>query len=235
MIAVVSSCLAPSTESSHTGGRTNLSPEARLAQTGESVASLVRVGFEEIYLADNSESPPSAETIARLAPARVYHFGHFPYRNKGIAEVYLLLALTKHLPTDRPIMKLSGRYRASINLCAALGTQQVAGLLTKSARIENLSTRAYAVSDLQTFREFLEGSLNEIYAAPWRVVGPRSLLNFFRRNISSAPDPYLYRDPPVGLEIAAARWLARQRIPIARLDKIGVEGVLGGCGERISE
>jgi hypothetical protein len=228
MIAVVSSTLTPSALPSHDGPRTNLDPLTRLEQTVASVCSLVALGAREIFIADNSTPAPSPETIAALAPARVFHFGHFPYRNKGVAEAFLLLALLPHLPANRPILKLSGRYRASLDLCAQLGDAPLAGLFTRPpGGVENLSTRAYAVREREFFARFLEGALDELYASPWRVVGPRSLLSVARRLLRASTDAVPYRDPKGSLEISAARWLARNRIAVRRLDQIGVEGVLG--------
>ena len=227
MIAVLSSTIAPSTLPSHDGPRTNIDVEKRLAQTVESVRSLTALGFSDIYLADNSPAlPPSATQL--LAPARVFSFGHFPYRNKGVAEALLLLALAEHLPPDRPLMKLSGRYRAGLNLCDTLHGADLAGLFTGGGNTaENLSTRAYAVRDRDTFTRFLQGTLDELYASPWRVVGPRSLLSLARRLMRPASDVYPYSDPLGSLEISAARWLRHSGLKIRKLEKLGVEGVLG--------
>jgi hypothetical protein len=227
MLAVISSCLSPSTRPGHDGGRTNISAENRLAQTIGSVASLVRLGFTEIYLADNSAEPPTPEIVAQLSPARVTHFAHYPYKNKSIAEAFLLLALLPQLPKTRPVMKLSGRYQASMNLCEKLGSADLAGLFSKSGRVENLSTRAYAVRDADFFARMLQGTLDELYATPWRVVGPRSALTLMRRILMPRRDNYPYSDPLCSLEISAARWLSRQRVQVRRLDKIGVQGVIG--------
>jgi hypothetical protein len=227
MLAVISSCLAPSPQPGHDGLRTNIPTETRIAQTVQSVTSLERLGFDEIYLADNSAEAPSANIIAQLAPARVFHFAHFPYRNKGVAEAHLLLALLPRLPEAKPIMKLSGRYRASIDLCAKLGGADLAGLFSGEGRVENLSTRAYAVRDRDFFQRLLLGTLDELYATPWRVVGPRSLLSLLRRVVMPRSDNYPYSDPLCSLEISAARWLERHQIAVTRLEKIGVEGVIG--------
>jgi len=227
MLAVISSCLAPSLQPGHDGARTNISVETRLGQTRESIASLVRLGFDEIYLADNSEHAPSAAVIDQLAPARVFHFGHFPHRNKGVAEAYLLLALAPQLPAGRPIMKLSGRYRAAMNLCAKLEGNELVGLFNRSDNGTALSTRGYAVSGRDFLQRLLLGTLDELYASPWRVVGPRSLFSLARRVLAPGSDTYPYSDPRSSIEMCAARWLARHRVPVTRLDKIGIEGLLG--------
>jgi hypothetical protein len=228
MIAVISSCLAPSPEPGHDGARTNIPVETRLAQTRESIASLVRLGFSEIHLADNSAVPPSPDAIAKLAPARVVHFAHFPYRNKGIAEARLLLALSTSRPPARPVMKLSGRYRASLNLCESLDGADFAGLFSGRGRPgSSVSTRAYVVRDRSVFENLLRGSLDELYAAPWRVVGPRSLLSLLRRHFRPSADRYPYADPLSSLEISTARWLRRSGLSIRPLPKLGVDGVIG--------
>lgn len=228
MIAVISSTISPSAQPGHDGPRTNIDAAIRLEQTAASVRSLLDLGFREIYLADNSTNPPDEKALSILSPARVRHFTHFPYRNKGIAEAFLLLALLPELPAGRPILKLSGRYRASRNLCEHLGNADLAGLFSQPAGgVENLSTRAYAVRDRDFFGRFLHGTLDELYASPWRVVGPRSLLNLFKRVVRPARDRHPYSDPPGSLEISAARWLKNENARVNRLEKIGVEGVLG--------
>jgi hypothetical protein len=229
MIAVVSSTIFPSPLPGHDGARTNIDVTARLEQTVQSIQSLVALGFSEIHLADNSHAPLDAEVIKRLSPARVHWFGHYPYRNKGVAEAFLLLAVLPRLPVGQPLMKLSGRYCASRNLCRELDGASLAGLFTssRSGRNGSLSTRAYAVCDRAFFETFLHGTLNELYASAWRVVGPRSFLELVRRHLRPRHDEHPYSDPFGGLEIAAARWLDRHRIPVRRLDQIGVTGTIG--------
>ena len=229
MIAIVSSTIFPSILPGHEGERTNIDPTARLEQTVESIQSLVALGFSEIHVADNSHSPLEADVIKRLSPARVHWFGHYPYRNKGVAEAFLLLAVLPRLPTGQPLMKLSGRYRVSRNLCRELDRASLAGLftVTPSGRLKSLSTRGYAVKDRAFLETFLHGTLNELYASAWRVVGPRSLLELVRRHLRPRLDNHPYSDPFGGLEIAAARWLDRHRIPVHRLDQIGVTGTIG--------
>lgn len=227
MIGLISSTISPSELASHDGARTNLDPQTRLVQTIESVASLVKLGFTSIIVADNSANPLSEGDAALLAPATVMRFQHFPYRNKGIAEAFLLLAATQNLPANTPLMKLSGRYRASRNLAAQLETEDFIGRFGRSGRFEDVSTRAYATRDVDFFRRFISGALDEMYAAPWRVVGPRSLLALTRRVLRPKSDTYPYSDPKTSLELACARWLARTSSRIRRVEELGVEGVMG--------
>jgi hypothetical protein len=229
MIAVVSSTIFPSSMPGHDGARTNIDVGARLGQTVASIQSLVALGFTEIHVADNSPTPLEAEVIKRLSPARVWSFGHYPYRNKGVAEALLLLAILPQLPAGQPVMKLSGRYRASMNLCHELDGASLVGLFShyQAGRVKSLSTRAYAVRDRAFFETFLHGTLNELYASAWRVVGPRSLLELVRRHLRPRKDDYPYSDPLGSLEISAARWLNRERVTVRHLERIGVAGTLG--------
>jgi hypothetical protein len=228
MIAVISSTLQPASLSGHDGPRTNLDASTRLAQTVASVRSLQALGCAEIFLADNSSPALAPDIVRQLAPARVFHFGHFPYRNKGVAEAFLLLALLPELPSGQPIVKLSGRYTLSLDLAAQLGDADLAGLFARpGGRVENLSTRAYAVRNREFFARFLQGSLNELYASPWRIVGPRSLASVLRRAFGRVYPEKPYYDPTASLEISAARWLARSGAIVRRLERIGVTGVLG--------
>jgi hypothetical protein len=226
MIAIVSSTLAPSAAPSHDGPRTNIEHSVRIDQTVETVCSLRDLGFSQIFIGDNSPIPPPADVLARLAPAVLYWYGHYPYRNKGLAEAFLLAALCDRLPDGAPIMKISGRYRASRNLVKELGDADLAGRFSP-ARVSELSTRAYAVRDRNFLRALMLGALDEMYAAPWRVVGPRSLLSLARKILIRPNDPFPYSDPPGGLEIAAVRWLVKQKATVRKLDELGVEGVLG--------
>ncbi len=111
MIAIVSSTIAPSALPSHDGTRTTFTPEQRLEHTRGTVASLVELGVNEIFIADNSAGGWLCGRERELAPARVLHFDHPPVRNKGIGEMWLLLGALPSLPEGLPILKISGRYR----------------------------------------------------------------------------------------------------------------------------
>ncbi len=228
MIAVVSSTLCPSTLPYNAGAGTCSSPDIRLRQTVETVSSLVQLGFPSIFIADNAPTAPADGTREQLLPAQIRHFPHFPYRNKGIAEARLLLALCDHLPADVPVLKVSGRYRLSLNLCHELRGQAFAGLFIPGRLgLEQISTRAYAVCDTSFLRRFLHGSLEEIYASPWRICGPRSLLGVLSQHLGKKSHPIDYSDPPAGIEICAARWLIKNHVAARRLPRIGVTGVIG--------
>lgn len=228
MIGVISSTLVPSVQPSHDGARSNLDPALRLQQTVETVESLVRLELREIYLADNSAVPPDSETVRRLTPATVIHFGHFPYKNKGIGELILLLDLCSRLPDDQPIMKISGRYRGKINLCAKLASADFVGRFNTSSRgPRDVSTRGYATRNRRIFSAFVQGTLDTVYASPWKIAGPRSFWNVARNLWTGGPAHYPFSDPPVGVEIAAAAWLRRSGLSIQPVHDLGIDGTLG--------
>ena len=228
MIGVISSTLVPSLQPSHDGVRSNLDPALRLQQTVHTVRSLLSIGLREIYLADNSAIAPDAEAIRQLEPARVLHFGHYPYKNKGIAELFLLLDLCSSLPTEGPIMKISGRYTGEFNLCAKMGTADFAGRFNpNSGKAKNVSTRGYAVRNRSVFQAFLQGTLDTVYSSPWKIVGPRSFWNVTRNLWLGGPANYSFSDPPFGIEIAAAAWLRRSGLRTQRLSELGINGILG--------
>jgi hypothetical protein len=228
MIAVVSSCIAPSALPSHDGARTTLAPEVRLEQTQATLASLRAFGVRDIFVADNSAGGWLELRAAALAPARVRHFAQPPIRNKGIGELWLLLGLLDELPADEPILKISGRYRIgpASRLTLPAG-HDVAGRVYTHGRTATLSTRCYLVRNRDVAGRLWLRALDEIYAEHARIRGPRSLWRIARDSLFPARDSYRYGDPDASLEAATLHAIRRLPLRLHAVDHLDVEGILG--------
>ncbi len=227
MIAVVSSTVAPSPLPGHDGPRTNIAPEVRLEHTRGTIDSLLAAGITQIVIADNSPGDWLRERVHLLQPARVLHFEQPPVRNKGVGEMWLLLGALSHLPANEPILKISGRYRIgpASPLLAPVGHDVVARVY--GSRLKEISTRAYVIRDREVAARLWPRMLDEIYAAPSRIRGPRSLLRLLRSSLRPQADHFPYSDPPVAVEIAGWRAIRHLGLSLRALDQIAVEGTLG--------
>ena len=88
MIALVSSTIFPGDATVYAAHRSLFSPEERLSQTRHTIETLQANGFSDIYLADNSGPNWVDGTDEQLAPARVFHFSHYQFQNRGISELF---------------------------------------------------------------------------------------------------------------------------------------------------
>jgi hypothetical protein len=229
MIAVVSSTVSPSALPGHDGARTNLSPEVRLEQTRETVASLVAFGAKDILIADNSPGVWLVERAAALAPARVLHLNQPPIRNKGIGELWLLLAAVGSLGEDQPILKISGRYRIGPGTELSLRDgDDIAAKVPRVGVSGEISTRCYLVRDRSVASRLWQRSLDEVYAERSRIVGPRSLLRILRNSFRPGSDDFAYSDPnTLSVEQASMRALRHLKLRLHAVENLGVEGILG--------
>lgn len=228
MIAIVSSTIAPSATPSHDGARTTFSAAERLTHTRETVASLVAAGVSDILIADNSPGGLEPAWHAALAPARLHSFPAPPFRNKGIGEMWLLLSALPLLPADRPILKLSGRYRvAPDSPLLAEPSADVTGRAYGSGRRAELSTRAYVLRDRSVAERLWPRTLDEIYARSARIAGPRSLLRLLAASLRPARDDHIYSDPPGSVELAIRDAIRHLGLSLRACEKIHVDGILG--------
>jgi hypothetical protein len=227
MIALVSSTVFPPREPIYDGPRSWLSGDARLQQTCETVRSLHALGAREIVVADNSGDGWRSGAEVELLPARVLRLATPQFRNKGISELHLLRAALPSLGDDEPILKISGRYTLSRDLCAQLDDHDVLGRIYRQGRQWSLSTRCYLVRDRETFAMLIDEAFRELYATPARIVGPRSLLRIVHNSLRPPRDEYPYDDPPVSIERAFGEVLRRRRFRFRSVERLGVEGVLG--------
>ena len=235
--AIISSTIAPPISNHYGGVAFGYDPYRRLEQTRQSVQALLAIGIQEIYVADNSGANWRGEMEEKLKPAQVHVFCQHQYRNKGISELYLLLAALPHLPTGRPIVKLSGRYVLTHRLDAELGERDFVvrewhGLSLLQCCI---STIAYAVRDAAVYEHFLRETLREVFGFSARVVGPRSLLRILRNSMFPFRDEFPYDDPMGSIEHASWRALRKNRCRVEAVESLGVEGTGGQTGEQFTQ
>lgn len=228
MIAVVSSTIAPSAQPGRDGARTTFTREERLEHTRGTIASLQAAGLRDILVVDNSPGDWVREHAASLAPARVLHCGHPAYSNKGIGEMWLLLAALEQLPAGVPILKISGRYRLGPQspLFQPSTADVTARVYAAQGRPE-ISTRGYVLRDRAVAARYWPRVLDEMYAQSSRVVGPRSLWRILRNSWRPAHDAYNYSDPPAAVEHAAYDAIRHLGLSLRAVDHLALEGVIG--------
>jgi hypothetical protein len=237
MIAIVSSTIAPSSVPSHDGERSNIPPATRLMHTKETIASLLAMGVQRIYLADNSPGTWVRERAAELAPAQLLFFEHPPIRNKSIGEIWLLLGALESLPENEPILKISGRYRIGVDTALRLREgDDVVGRVYRHGRNHTLSTRCYLMRNRAVAAQLWERTVDEIYADAARIHGPRSLWRIVRNSLNPSGDSLRYSDPGISLETATYRAIRNLSLQLNRVDYLAVQGIIGKWGnEAISE
>lgn len=231
MIAIVSSTIFPSAAVKYgvAAGRLVAAPDERLRQTGETVRSLQRLGIQRIVVADNSGPAWDDAATRALAPARVVVYPQHPFANKGISELYLLLAAIPSLPAEERILKISGRYVLNRVAPPELGDNDVWGRLYPSREAGALfSTRCYLVRNRTVFATFVARVLREVYAHQARIVGPGSLLRIVRSSLWPATDTYPYEDPSYSIEGAAAIILRRHNYRVSLEEPLGLIGSVAG-------
>lgn len=228
MIAVVSSCVAPSVLPSHDGARTTLTPEVRLQHTRGTVDSLLALGVQQIFIADNSTGSWLVDRADELAPAKVISFTQPPIRNKGIGEMWLLLGALEYLPENEPIMKISGRYR--VGPATELKLQEsddVVGKVYQHGRVLSLSTRCYLMRDRSVATRLWLRTMDEIYAEAARIHGPRSLLRIVQSSFWPARDQLRYADPAAAVETAIHSAIRHLPLRLRGVGHLDVEDIMG--------
>ena len=225
---LISSAIFPNVGTLYGADPKLIEPELRLEQTKATVNSLVQLGYETIYIADNSGPNWRAGTEECLAPATVLRFDHLQFSNKGISELYLLQAALPQLPPNTRIIKVSGRYVLKRRLHQELGSADFLFKLYKRFRNRSyVSTVAYVVRDKAIYEIFVEQSLRELFAYAVRVVGFRSLFRIVRNSVAPQYDHYPYHDPGTSVELAMWRVLRIHRYRVLYIDQLGIEGISG--------
>jgi hypothetical protein len=239
MLGIISSTIFPGSEPLYWGSPRNCIPSGdRLAQTRETIASLLTAGISEIILVDNSGSNWVEKTQEQLQPANVYVFDQYQFQNKGISEILLLLNSLRIVPSCVPILKVSGRYVLKQGFALNPGDADLGVKLVKSndGTLDWVSTRCYWTRDKQVLANFLRSTLMELYGGAAKIRSPRSVLRLMRNTVFPKVDNYPYHDPPEAIEGAAARVVRRTKYKVRFLETIGVEGISGDNDrKRISE
>ena len=235
MIALVSSTLRPPAADCYDGERSRFSPAERLEQTRATVGSLAALGFRRIVVADNSpEWDPAA--AAALAPAELWRIATPAFRNKGLAELHLLRAAAARLPSGAPVLKVSGRYLLTRNPLTEIGDAEVAVKSADFARRRGaMSTRAYACRDIATLQRLVARAIDEAFAYPTRIVGPRSLWRLVCASLAPQRDTFPYADPPHSVEFILARTIKLLRLRVHFVATLGIHGTMAATGEHVDE
>jgi hypothetical protein len=221
MLALISSTIFPPPVTNHrTLYRGTLAPEKRIEQTKETIRSLVDLGYKEIYLLDNSGVRWLEGTDAELSPARVFKFNHFQFENKGLSELYMLLAGVQLLPDNEPIFKISGRY--------VIGKREDETLFSRYDVLcrhdgNNMTTRAYYVKNRKVLESLLLLTLERMYSQGARVVGPKSLLKFLKNNFAPALEDRAYLEPEVMIEKSMFECI-KKKYKYLSIGEIGLSG-----------
>lgn len=224
LAAIVSSVISPIDKPLYGASRQLFSPERRLQDTLLTVQSLLALGIADIRIADNSGPRWRAQWEEALQPARVSVHSVHDYANKGISELYLLLAALAEMPVNGPLLKLSGRYSLATRLDQFLGEDDLVVRKGADLNRRGVVTVAYVVKDRATFERLLRDTLRESFGYPCRIVGLRSLGRILRNSIRPAKDSYPYDDPPESIENALGRVIDRKHFKVRFVDCLGVSG-----------
>jgi hypothetical protein len=237
MIGIVTSTIFPPSIGIYDGQRSYFSPQERLAQTQETIQSLLEIGISSVLLFDNSGECWVKGTEDLLKSASVHLVNTYQYKNKGISELFLLLEAMRSLPPDVPILKISGRY----TLCGRgdfdLGDADILCKIYKQSRSRrSMSTRCYVLRNRDTYQSFIGQVLREVFGYQSRIVGPRSFYRIVKNSITPSVDNYPYEDPGHSIEGACARVLKSYKYKVKQAERLGVEGLVATEGvTKISE
>lgn len=224
MIALVSSTIFPLPATKDTLYRQTVPPQERLAQTVKTVDSLVKQGFEDIFIFDNSGFNWELDDEILLKPANVIKFTSYQFVNKSISEIYMLLSGLPALPDNEPIFKISGRYQ----LTQVIETNQMEDydfLGQICDKSNSITTRGYYVKNKKVLEEILLGALNYIYAYSHMVVGPRSLIQVIQNAFFLNQNNNFF-DPTISIE--QGMYVALKKFKVKPIEKLHIKGLMAG-------
>lgn len=227
MIAIVTSCIHPIQQDNLIVSSVSI-PEREI-QTIKSLIELKKIGFRKIILLDNSVSTYDyAKIKCSTDDLQIISFRQYQFKNKGINELLMLLAVLEEIPDDELIFKISGRYYPTTGFSTAFNSSYDFKIKAYNYhhRTGSISTRAYFVKNKVIYKEFLLKVLNEIFLYPQRIVGMRSLF----AQISAILKP---NSPKlnISIEFAGARILKKNRYKVELAEKIGIEGIIAGANK----
>lgn len=211
--------------------RTIYSSEERLIHTKSTIASLQKLGYQKLWLLDNSGNKYKSELQKNLDSVNINCFDHYQFNNKGISEAVLLLEGLKFLPDDRPVLKISGRYSLHKALAFDPIHYDIAAKITKSEghvfRRQDMSTRCYAVKNPRIFDLYMRKVLQEIFGYSSRIVGIRSLGRLLINQLLPAYSKYEFFEPTLRMEFAGISAINNARLKLQRIQTLGLSGYLG--------
>lgn len=228
MIAIVTSCIHPIQHDDLIASSVSIID--REIQTIKSLNELKKTGFRKIILLDNSVSTYDyAKIRCSSDDLQIISFRQYQFKNKGINELLMLLAVLEEIPDDELIFKISGRYYPITGFSTAFNSSYDFKIKAYNYhhRTGSISTRAYFVKNKAIYKEFLLKVLNEIFLYPQRIVGIRSLF----AQISAILKPGFSPKLNISIEFASARILKKDRYKVELADKIGIEGIIAGANK----
>jgi hypothetical protein len=227
MITVVTSCINPETNLNEP--KSFLSLKEREDQTLYSLKKIKDVGLSRIILVDNSQSYDFSSIENAISELEIIHLKQYQFKNKGLNELLMLLAIVEELPDDEPIFKISGRYYPDENF--TLNFEDDMDFKIKAYDFESkrgtISTRGYFVRNKKIYKEFLLKTLNEVFIYPQRIVGFRSLIN----QIKGIYNPNFSASLATSIEFAAARVIKNEQYTYTMTPIFGIEGKIAGFAE----
>ncbi|WP_343523808.1 hypothetical protein [Pedobacter sp.] len=224
MIALITSTIIPKAYSF-------FSVEERYHQTIDTINNLKRVGFEEIYLIDNSIDVIDAERIKSNSfdKVNIVHSAQYNFKNKGLNEALLILDHIHHLPDNQPLFKISGRYSPTEQfnraiLLSDLAEKEILGVGDiKKSHSSYFNTRAYLVNNKRTLEAILVSAIEEMIAYGRGINGYKGLL----RLLKTIATPQIGTPFQISIEKAFANIL-NVRGKYKLVEKINIEGFIAG-------
>ncbi|GAA4328278.1 hypothetical protein GCM10023149_32220 [Mucilaginibacter gynuensis] len=223
MIALVTSTLSPN------GAYTHFTPQQRLEQTLVTISKLQGVGFQQIYLFDNSVDDSVYRIKTHFPEVHISHQQQYTFANKGLNEALLILNNLHQLPAGVPIFKISGRYYPVAgfdkNIWLSNAGKDIIGFGTDfNKAVANFSTRAYFIKDKALLEDILVLAIEDMLAYSKGVYGLRSFLNM----LQSLFKPHLGSRYQLSLEQAFAR-IIRQKYNYHLVNRLYIEGYVAGA------
>ena len=224
MITIVTSCINP--EANLENPKSFLASQEREKQTIYGLKKIKEVGLSRIILVDNSPSYDFSNIINVVPDLEIIHLSQYQFRNKGINELLMLLAIVDSLPADETIFKISGRYYPDENFNQDFEDNVDFKIRTYdfNSKRGTISTRGYFVRNKKTYKEFLLKTLNEVFNYSKRIVGMRSLIN----QIIGIFKPSFSFSPTTSIEFAAARVIKKEPYSYSIAPTFGIEGRIAG-------
>lgn len=224
MIALITSTIIP-------GAYSFFTIEERYQQTIETINNLRRVGFEDIYLIDNSVDKIDKERLKSSSFNRINIIcsPQYNFKSKGLNEALLILNHLYHLPDNQPIFKISGRYSLTEQFNRAILLSDLAeneilgvGVIKKSHR-SYFNTRAYLVNNKKNLETILVSAIEEMIAYGKGINGHRGWFRLLKTMFK----PQIGTPFQISIEKAFANIL-NVRGKYKLVEKINVEGFVAG-------
>jgi len=228
MIALITSTLCP-TDTAY-----SFFKEAeRYTQTLETITKLSGKGFSEIYIFDNSSKKINGEQLIKDSGCKLFFIqnSQYTFLNKGLNEALLILNSLIHLPSDRPIFKISARYYPTDQFNPERMSSVTADFIGKGYSFDKreglFSTRGYIVKNKELLERMLVLGIEDMVSYGKGIYGLRSLINHLKSIfVIQTGTPF-----QISMEHAFARIL-KTHFSYQLLENIGIEGYIAGAGKQ---